>query len=155
MIVQATAYVSACYGQLSSESMSETRWKVWASKTGHASSSPPKLCSLPPTNEAFAENVKRAHHQAIVWRSLDDNNPPELDPEMYGWTKDTTMKTLQPTSLPVNTALAPESIMRLIRCWCKSVTPCSTRACRCTGDNLKCTVFCTCNNTGCCQKVTA
>lgn len=73
VIAQATTFMSACYGQYSmSKSMSETRWGVlvWASKTGRASAVAPKLCSLPPTSEAFKENVRRAHHQAIVWRSF-------------------------------------------------------------------------------------
>ena len=45
VIAQATSFMSACYGVHSCKSMSEARWRVWASKTGHASS-PPKLCSL-------------------------------------------------------------------------------------------------------------
>ena len=97
LIAQATTFMSACYGQYStSKSMSETRWRVWASKTGQASAAPPKLCSLPHTREAFKKNVRRAMsltlrrqpHQAIVWRSLEDSNPPELDAEMYVWLKD-------------------------------------------------------------------
>jgi len=153
VIMQATAFMSACYGQSSSKSMSETRWKVWAFKTGQASSTPPKLCCLPPTTEAFEENVKRAHYQAIEWRTLEDINPPKLNPELYGWTRNTTLRRLQPTSLPVKMNLAPEFIMHLIRCRCKSGTPCSTRACSCTRDNLSCTIFCTCSNKGCCQRV--
>ena len=43
VIEQATAFMSACYGQISSKSMSEARWKVWASKTGWASATPPGL----------------------------------------------------------------------------------------------------------------
>jgi len=154
VLVQATAFMSACYGQSSCQSMSETRWKVWASKTGQASSAPPKLCCLPPTNESFAENVKRAHYQAIVWRSLEDNNPPHIDPELFGWTKDTKRKVLRPTSVPVTVELAPEYIMHLIKCGCKSDTPCSTRACSCTRDKLDCTLCCACNTKGCCQNVT-
>ena len=155
VIAQATGFITACYGQNACKSMSETRWKAWASKTGRATSTPPKLCSLPPTSEGFAENVNRAHHQATVWRSLENNNPPELKPELYGWTKDTALKTLKPTSLPVNTDLAPEFLLRLIRCGCKSATPCSTRACSCTSDIRECTIFCACFNsiTGCCQKL--
>jgi len=29
----------------------------------------PKLCSLPPTTEAFEQNVRRAHHQVAHWYS--------------------------------------------------------------------------------------
>ena len=131
--------------------MSETRWRVWASKTGRTSAVPTKLCSLPPTSEAFEENVKRAHLQAIVWRSLEDSSLPELDVEKYGWVKDSKLKTLQPVLLPTNVELAPETVMRLIRCGCKSVNPCRTLSCSCKRDGLNCTIFCACFASGCSQ----
>ena len=62
VIQQATSFISASYGQTICSAMSETRLKVWLSKTGKGSSTP-KLCTLPPTTEAFKENVKRAHHR--------------------------------------------------------------------------------------------
>ena len=152
VIAQATKFISACYGQYStSESMSETRWRVWASKTGRTSAVPTKLCSLPPTSEAFKENVKRAHHQAIMWRSLEDSSLPELHVEKYGWVKDSKLKTLQPVLIPTNVELAPETVMRLIRCGCKSVNPCRTLSCSCKRDGLNCTIFCACYASGCSQ----
>ena len=55
-----------------SESMSETCWRVWASKTGRTSAVPTKLCSLPPTSEPFKENVKKgpspSNHVAFTGR---------------------------------------------------------------------------------------
>jgi hypothetical protein len=104
--------------------MFETRFRLWASKTGGASSTAPlKLCSLAPTNDAFADNVKRAHCQAIVWRSLEMEDPPELDLELYGWVKDSNSQSLQLVTLPTGIQLSPDSFMRLIRCGCKSDTP--------------------------------
>ena len=47
----------ACYGQSEYHSMTETRQKLWTSKVGRSLASPPKLATLPPTNEAFGENV--------------------------------------------------------------------------------------------------
>ncbi len=70
VIQHAPTFISACYGQTNCSTMSEARFKVWLSKTGKASSTP-KLCTLPPTTEAFKENVKRAHHHALVWQSLE------------------------------------------------------------------------------------
>ena len=137
-----------------SESMSETCWRVWASKTGRTSAIPPKLCSLPPTSEAFKENVKRAHHKAILWRSLEDSNLPELDVEIYGWVKNSELKTLQPVLLPINVELAPETVMRMIRCGCKSEIPCRTLSCSCKGDCLTCTIFCACYAAGCSHTLT-
>ena len=79
VIQQATSFIYACYEQTNCSTMSETRLKVWLSKTGKGSSTP-KLCTLPPTTKAFKENVKRA----LVWQSLEAQNPPELDSTEYG-----------------------------------------------------------------------
>jgi hypothetical protein len=148
VISQATVFVSVCYGRFGfCESISETRLQVWATKLGNGTSS--KLCCLPPTNEAFAENVKRAHYQTSVWRSLEQSNPPELDPEDFGWRKEVETKSLKPVTLPENTALAPEFILKLIRCGCQRIMPCSTQMCRCKRANMNCTIFCACYQNGC------
>ena len=68
VIEQATLFMTACYGQ-KCDTMSNARLTAWAAKTGKGQVSTPRLCSLPPTTEAFVENVKRAHHQASIWRS--------------------------------------------------------------------------------------
>ena len=86
VIQQATSFISACYGQTNCSTTSETRLKVWLSKTGKGSSTP-NLCTLPPKTEAFKENVKRAHNQALAWQSLEAQNPPELESTEYGWVK--------------------------------------------------------------------
>ena len=64
---QATAFISACYGIKESTDMSHTRLLVWGKKNGKRHTSAPNLAALPPTNEAFIENVKRAHFQVILW----------------------------------------------------------------------------------------
>ena len=87
VIQQVTSFISACYGQINCSTMSERRVKAWLSKTGKGSSIP-KLCTLPPTTEAVKENVKIAHHLALIWQSLETQNPPELDSTEYGWEKD-------------------------------------------------------------------
>jgi hypothetical protein len=117
--------------------MSEIRFRWWNLKPGvHHHHQLRQNCSLAPTNKAFAENVKRAHYQAIVWRSLETQDPQELDPELYGWVKNTTSKSLQPVTLPTGIQLASDSIMRLIRCGCKSGTSFSTRVRGCMTDGL-------------------
>ena len=153
VIQQATSFISAYNGQTNCDTMSEARVKVWLSKTGKGSSSTPKLCTLPPTTEAFEENVKRAHHQALIWQSLQVHNPPELDSTEYGWVKDDQNKSLQPVILPDEVKLAPEMIRRLNRCGCHSSAPCSSRACSCNSANMKCTIFCVCYNQGCCNQI--
>ncbi len=87
-IAQASEFVAACYGQTKCAAMSDARLKVWATKTGKGYTSTPKLSSLPPTKEAFEENVNRAHYQSYVWRSLEAAESPVADPDKYGWTRD-------------------------------------------------------------------
>ena len=148
VISQATVFMSVCYGNYGyCESMSDTRFQVWATKLGKGTSS--KLCCLPPTSEAFAENVKRAHYQSVVWRSLEESNPPDIDPVVYGWKKEERTKSLQPVQLPADIALAPEFILKMIRCGCQSSLPCSTKLCRCKNASMNCTIFCECYQQGC------
>lgn len=101
VIAQATRFISACYGMKKSRDMSHTRLLVWGKKSGKGHSSSPNLAVLPPTREAFTENVKRALFQTVLWRSINVN--PVLSPEEYGWKRDTANKTLCPTSLSDNT----------------------------------------------------
>ncbi len=61
VIRQASVFIVACYGQSNCVTMSEARLKVWALRTGTGTASTPKLSFLPPTTEAFVENVRRAH----------------------------------------------------------------------------------------------
>ena len=58
---QATLFILACYGQTKCQTMTKAQQKKWASKVGRSVASAPKHSSLPATNEAFNENVARAH----------------------------------------------------------------------------------------------
>ncbi len=60
----------------------------------------PKLASLPPTTEAFTENIKRAHLQTFLWNSALKLDPQKLEPTDYGWVKEQNMKSLQPSRSP-------------------------------------------------------
>ena len=70
---QATAFISACYGISDSTDMSQTRLLIWGKKNGKGHMSAPNLAALPPTKEAFIENVKRAHFQVYLWRNFNSN----------------------------------------------------------------------------------
>ena len=56
---QATKFMCTTYGKVAEPctSMTECRVKMWRSKTGKSGASSVKLCSLPPTNDAFVENI--------------------------------------------------------------------------------------------------
>jgi len=140
----------ACYGQ-KCDTMSDAPLTAWAAKAGKGQVSTPRLCSLPPTTETFVENVKRAHHQASIWRSAKEEDPPELDVEKYGWKKDDVNRSLVPTTIHEAVNLAPDSVLKPIRCGCQSGTPCNSSMCGCRSANLSCTVFCACHDGGCCN----
>ena len=55
---------------------------MWRIKT-HISAAL-KLCSLPPTTEAFTENVKRAHLQAAHWKASIERTVPPIDALTHG-----------------------------------------------------------------------
>ena len=98
---QATKFTAMCYGQSKVTSMSEARLGVWTAQIGKPGMTrAPKLSSLPPTTEAFSENVKRAHLQTFIWKNALQLQPQSLEATDYGWTKNMTMKSLKPTTVP-------------------------------------------------------
>ncbi len=148
---QATKFTAACYGQPKATSMSEARVSVWTSQIGKTGMTRvPKLASLPPTTEAFSENIKRAHLQTFIWKNALELHPQQLEPTDYGWMKEASMKSLRPTTVPVDTPLAPNDILKMIRCTCSSETPCKSSRCGCNRAKLACTMFCSCQNSTAC-----
>ncbi|KAJ8018705.1 hypothetical protein HOLleu_43161 [Holothuria leucospilota] len=145
VISQATAFVATCYGQPTATSMTEARINVWTARTGRpGATSTPNLASLPPTTEAFSENVKRAHLQTSIWKGALQSSPPTLDATEFGFIKNEETKSLMPVTVPANMQLAPDNILKLIRCTCASGNPCKSSGCGCNKAKLACTVFCSC-----------
>ena len=122
VIYQATRFISACYGMKDSTDMSHTRLLVWGKKNDKDHSSSPNLASLPPTREAFIENVKRAHFQTVLWRTI-NIDPRQLKPEEFGGKMDTDNNSLSLIGLPDDTKPAPDYILERIRCGCKGEPP--------------------------------
>ena len=118
LVSQATKFMSNCYGVNKVDSMTDARVKVWISKTGKKTlSKMPKICSLPPTSEAFRENVKRAHLQCAIWkRALQE--PPNVDPTGYGWERDEEKKSLEPVTLPSTKKPATDYMIRVVLFLC-------------------------------------
>ena len=152
VIEQATAFISACYGIQNSSDMSHTRLLAWGKKNGKGHTSAPNLAALPPTKEAFLENVKRAHFQSALWRNVDGRIPPAWDPENFGWDEDIPNRTLNPTTLPAHCKAAPDYILDMIKCGCKSELPCSSKKCSCRVHGLPCTMACQCFSVGCSRR---
>ena len=81
--------------------MTDVCYKVWVSKTRQKGACLFfKLKAIPPTLEAFKENIKRAHLQACIWKAALGDEPPNLDPLRFGWVKDDLAKSLSAVPLP-------------------------------------------------------
>ena len=144
IIKQVTDFMCKCYNSLDATTMTEARITAWLTKTGRKSALRiPKLCSLPPTTEAFEENVKRAHFQCVIWRNA-LQEPPDLDPTKYGWSKDDNTNSFKPIMLPSYKSPVPDHILKLDCRSCTSETPCSSSKCGCVAAYLACMVFCPC-----------
>lgn len=136
--------MAACYGcKVPCSSITECRQQVWTQKTGRSTAAP-KLCGLPPTTEAFLQNVNRAHFQVAQWYSALSGDPPPLNAVEYGWEADHTNKCLIPRNMSEGVAYAPEQILKLVKCGCVSSRPCKGSNCGCLGHRLSCTMFCAC-----------
>ena len=120
----------------------------WAEKKATKA---PELKSLPPTKEAFEENVKRAHIQTAIWKSALQSDPPPFDPVEFGWERDERAKCLKPVTLQPDVSVAPSEVLEMIRCGCSTETPCSTAMCGCYTGHLSCTIFCGCHGDAHCQ----
>jgi hypothetical protein len=144
LFAEARAFILACYNMRDCASLNMARVQVWKNKMKRNSIEPPKLCSLPPTEAAFRENVLRAHMAVAVWRDCLKRDPPALHPTDHGWYHPEGSTMLFPTIVPQATPLAPADLLKLIKCGCCSDNPCSSKRCSCKANGLGCTLFCHC-----------
>ena len=144
VLQQSTRFMLSCYGHPECESMTSARLKVWSAKVSRSIGGAPKLQTLPPTDEAFSENVARAHLQVAIWREAMAPNPPDMDPLAHGWTQLRGSTSLTPRGVADNVAIVPDDILRLIKCSCDSDMPCKSKRCGCHNASMACTEFCAC-----------
>ena len=138
-IGQPTKFIGACYSnRVGEESMSDIRYKIWTTKFGNTATSAPKIQALPPTTEAFIENVKRSHLQTGTWKAALSLDPPALDAVEYGYVRHKPSKMLLPTTVADGVTLAPDEI----KCNCEGVSACRNMRCSCSRSKLPCTLFC-------------
>jgi len=143
-IEQSIPFILSCYGHPESTSLTDARQKIWSRKVSRSLGAAPKLQTLPPTNEAFGENVARAHLQVAQWKQALQRNPPNMDPLTHGWTRREGSTSLTPTTVADDVTLAPDDILKMIKCSCDSTMPCKSKRCGCHNANMACTAFCTC-----------
>ena len=141
---QSTSSIVSCYGHPESASLTDARQKIWSLRVSRSIGAAPKLQILPPTNEAFVENVVRAHLQEAIWKQAQQRNPPNIDPLMHGGTQREGSTSLTPTTVANDVTIASDELLKMIKCSCSSATPCKYQHCGCHKANMACAALCVC-----------
>ena len=151
-IQEATEFLLCCYGQQAIKSLCDARKRAWKNKVARNNSTAPKLESLPPTDQSFQENRKRAHLQAAIWRNSLGENPPEVNVLDFGWIKVTSASCLLPSTVPPGIKLVPDELLKIKRCGFASEKPCKGGHCACNKTGISCSTFCKCEGgISCCN----
>ena len=87
-----------------------------------------------------------------IWKSVRSEKPPSFDPEQNGWDKDEVNLSLVPKPLPDDQEYFPESLRNLVKCNCQAESPCKNGRCSCFKKQVRCSVFCGCNQETCNNK---
>lgn len=94
---------------------------------------------LPPTDRAAFFHGLRAHLQIVTWKLLSETNEINLEPTEWGWQ----MVDDQLKAITSDTEIAPENILKVIRCNCKNnENQCGTNRCSCRKNGLSCVTTC-------------
>ena len=104
---------------------------------------------LPPTDQAAKFHGYRVHLQVLDWQFLEEEL--KLNPTSWGWKE--TESCLSPISTDKD--IAPQNILKVIRCHCKSTTKnqCGTNVCTCRKNRIRCMPACgECNGIDCNNK---
>ncbi|XP_045128685.1 uncharacterized protein LOC123514692 [Portunus trituberculatus] len=129
-------FVCAAYSPkgINIRSIPELRWHMFCKYMADSD-------KLPPTVGALKQHILRAHAQARVWDQAAIPQQELLDPLENGYYKDN-----KGMMKPITTEVppAPEAIIEMVRCHCKS--DCSSQRCSCRSKNLRCTDLCLCTN---------
>lgn len=113
------------------DSVNELRYQIFSVKKADSS-------QLPPCFDSLKQHMLRAHYQAALWRRSLDQKPEIPNPtEGFGWTwsEDGSIAIKWMTGSP-----APQAVLNLLSCQCSK--SCTTPACTCVSNNLKCTAAC-------------
>ena len=121
------------YGGKVTDSLNKLRYIKYVQKLS-TSSTAFQACKLPPTSAAAKFHSQRTYYQVQEWIHLDEKI--DLDPLNWGWEMSGGIM------LPILTdeAIAPEDLLKVIRCTCK--TECLTSRCSCRKHGLVCTSGC-------------
>lgn len=80
--------------------------------------------------------------QVLLWRAADKNAPLTTNLSLSGWTRGENI----PVLVQGSAETAPKSVLKLVACGCKSVTPSSRATRSCWSDTLPCTTYYWCKD---------
>lgn len=106
-------------------SMNQLRYIIFVSKRDT-----PKIKSLPPTDLALDEHIKRAHLQTMIWKAADQVEPPEVNISEFGWE----VNNGAPQPRTGVSEVAPSEILKVVACGCNDQSgqgSCSRSNCSC------------------------
>jgi len=130
--------VVALYGGKRGDELSSLRYSSYCSTSLKNRFQPERL---PPSEGAARMHAMRVHLQAVVWGNLGET---ALKPTDWGW------KIERDRLVPIHIVgdVAPENILKVVRCKCKS--NCSSALCSCRQHGLHCVSACsTCHGNDC------
>ncbi len=122
-------------GKQSTTTMNLLRHTIFISKRDT-----PKIKTLPPTDSALDEHIKRAHLQTMIWKAADEDGPPEVNITAFGWNIIDNI----PKPRTGMSEVAPPELMKVVACGCCAQNACSSNICSCHAARLSCTSFCKC-----------
>ena len=67
-----------------------------------------------------------------------------MDPLTHGWTQREGSTSLTPATVADDVTLAPDELLKMMKCSCSSATPCKYQHCGCHKATMACTAFCVC-----------
>ena len=123
--------ISCLYGGVPLEGLQILRWRKFTSKVAQNRGTPVAVHTLPPTPDAASLHSLRVYLQCQVWTGETALNPVE-----FGWFVENGKYLPKKMTLPP----APDSLLQIIRCNCK--TSCDTRRCTCRRSGLDCYIVC-------------
>lgn len=87
-----------------------------------------------------------------IWLNSVNNKEMHVDVEVYRWSKSEITGSLTPNTIPDGILIAPEELLKLIKCSCSSIdNKCGNNRCSCHRTSIPCTDFCLCEGNDLCQ----
>ena len=126
------------YGQKNCTTMNNARARFYLGRK-----KPPPLKKLPPTDANLQLHAFRAHLQMLLWKAVDQRDPPEATRDItnFGWSIAGSTITPAISTAPV----APQVLLDVVSCSCTTEgKACSGARCSCNSAGLSCTDYCKC-----------